>query len=154
MCRMVTFSGTCPRCAHAFTWHDLTQELSCLEAKNAGVFGECRRGALVEAHSFDQECDACAADEGVGGLDDDYYYDYNHEYGETTEGEGKEKKGQEAEDHVVDDDLLLARARKGEKKKAEKGGGGSKDEARRKGMVDADRETADDSRRRKKQRIS
>lgn len=41
-----------------------------LEAKNAGSFGQ--RGILMEEQTFDQECDACAAemeaDEGYGGM--------------------------------------------------------------------------------------
>lgn len=68
MCRMVVFSGTCTRCGDFFTWDELSQELSCLEAKNNGNFGECKRGIQMEEHSFDQDCDACAeeymADEG------------------------------------------------------------------------------------------
>ncbi|KAK7948441.1 uncharacterized protein PG986_009327 [Apiospora aurea] len=53
MCRMVIFTGSCIKCGRYFTWTDLTQELPCLEAKNAG------------------ECDACAEDEdeGVGDVD-------------------------------------------------------------------------------------
>ncbi|KAH7160631.1 hypothetical protein EDB81DRAFT_320941 [Dactylonectria macrodidyma] len=71
MCRMVVFAGTCSRCGDAQTWTDLTQELSCLEAKNKGCFGECSRGILVEEHDFDQECQTCAEeDEGIGDLDD------------------------------------------------------------------------------------
>jgi hypothetical protein len=69
MCRLVVFMGTCPRCAGEFTWDELSQELSCLEAKNVGHFGECRRGINYEYHTFDQECPACAEelneDEGV-----------------------------------------------------------------------------------------
>jgi hypothetical protein len=60
MCRYVAFSGTCPRCGGVFTWDDLSQQLSCLEAKNNGIFGDCRKGIQVEPHSFDQECDPCA----------------------------------------------------------------------------------------------
>ncbi|CAJ2510867.1 Uu.00g064920.m01.CDS01 [Anthostomella pinea] len=67
MCRLMVFSGTCTKCGGAQTWDDLTQELSCLEAKNAGAFGECDGGISVEEHSFDQECDTCAdEDEGFG----------------------------------------------------------------------------------------
>ncbi|OIW25690.1 hypothetical protein CONLIGDRAFT_672670 [Coniochaeta ligniaria NRRL 30616] len=69
MCRLVVFTGACPRCSGEFTWDELSQELSCLEAKNVGRFGECRRGVNYEYHAFDQECPACAAeleeDEGV-----------------------------------------------------------------------------------------
>ncbi|KAB5585221.1 hypothetical protein GE09DRAFT_1180567 [Coniochaeta sp. 2T2.1] len=69
MCRMVVFMGTCPRCAGEFTWEELSQQLSCLEAKNVGGFGECRRGANYEYHTFDQDCPTCTAelneDEGV-----------------------------------------------------------------------------------------
>jgi hypothetical protein len=73
MCREVVFSGTCSRCAGAFVWTDLSQQLSCLEAKNTGVFGRCRRGVHREDHTFDRECDPCAAetevDEGYGGME-------------------------------------------------------------------------------------
>ncbi|KAK4454845.1 hypothetical protein QBC34DRAFT_374619 [Podospora aff. communis PSN243] len=76
MCRMLTFSGKCSQCMCAFTWNDLSQRLSCLEAKNNGVFGQCRHGVDVEKHSFDQECDRCTAateaDEGYGGMEEDY----------------------------------------------------------------------------------
>lgn len=75
MCRMMVFSGPCLCCGEYFRWNDLSQELACLEAKNNGIFGDCRRGIAMEEHSFEQECDACAeaglADEGVG-MDDDY----------------------------------------------------------------------------------
>ncbi|KAK7403453.1 hypothetical protein QQX98_010774 [Neonectria punicea] len=71
MCRMVVFLGACTRCGDAQTWTDLTQELSCLEAKNNGGFGECSRGILVEEHDFDQECQACSEeDEGIGDVDE------------------------------------------------------------------------------------
>ncbi|KAH0444689.1 hypothetical protein CcaCcLH18_00347 [Colletotrichum camelliae] len=70
MCRLVLFAGACTRCNQSLTWADLSQQLSCLEAKNADEFGGCRRGVDVETHAFDQECDACAGeDEGVAGMD-------------------------------------------------------------------------------------
>ncbi|GKT51589.1 uncharacterized protein ColSpa_11770 [Colletotrichum spaethianum] len=70
MCRLVLFAGTCTRCNESLTWADLSQQLSCLEAKNADSFGSCRRGVEIETHAFDQECDACAGeDEGVAGMD-------------------------------------------------------------------------------------
>ncbi|KAF6811181.1 hypothetical protein CSOJ01_05860 [Colletotrichum sojae] len=71
MCRLVLFSGTCTRCSESLTWADLSQRLSCLEAKNAeDRFGACGRGVFVETHAFDQECDACASeDEGVAGME-------------------------------------------------------------------------------------
>lgn len=69
MCRLVVFTGTCPRCAGEFTWEELSQELSCLDAKNVGRFGQCRRGINYEYHRFDQDCPACTEelneDEGV-----------------------------------------------------------------------------------------
>jgi hypothetical protein len=69
MCRHVEFSGSCTRCGGYFTWEELSQSLSCLEAKNVGIFGGCKRGAHIETHTFDQECPPCAelsnADEGV-----------------------------------------------------------------------------------------
>ncbi|KAK5988660.1 hypothetical protein PT974_10146 [Cladobotryum mycophilum] len=71
MCRMVIFSGTCTRCGDAQTWDELSQELSCLEAKNNGFFGECSNGVFAEHHAFDQECDRCSEeDEGIGDLED------------------------------------------------------------------------------------
>jgi hypothetical protein len=75
MCRLVVFKGTCPHCNDTFTWDELTQELSCLEAKNNGSFGMCKEGTLVDEKEHDQECDPCAAeleaDEGYhGGTDD------------------------------------------------------------------------------------
>ncbi|GJC87659.1 hypothetical protein ColLi_10497 [Colletotrichum liriopes] len=70
MCRLVLFAGTCTRCNESLTWADLSQQLSCLEAKNSDSFGSCRRGVDIETHAFDQECDACAGeDEGVAGMD-------------------------------------------------------------------------------------
>ena len=63
---MVVFSGSCTKCHHAFTWHELTQELPCLEAKNSGMFGDCSRGVQVDQHAFDQECDACVEEEDEG----------------------------------------------------------------------------------------
>ncbi|KAK2003164.1 hypothetical protein LX36DRAFT_651498 [Colletotrichum falcatum] len=79
MCRLVLFAGTCTRCGESLTWADLSQQLSCLEAKNADSFGSCRRGVDVETHAFDQECDACAGeDEGVAGMEfgDQEYHEY------------------------------------------------------------------------------
>ncbi|KAK2016494.1 hypothetical protein LZ32DRAFT_655489 [Colletotrichum eremochloae] len=83
MCRLVVFAGTCTRCNESLTWDDLSQQLSCLEAKNADSFGSCRRGVDVETHAFDQECDACAGeDEGVAGMDfgDQEYQQYQQQY--------------------------------------------------------------------------
>lgn len=68
---MVIFEGLCTRCGTPQTWTELTQELSCLAAKNKGCFGECSRGIYVEEHDFDQECSTCAdEDEGIGDLDE------------------------------------------------------------------------------------
>ncbi|KAI3558329.1 hypothetical protein CPAR01_12861 [Colletotrichum paranaense] len=83
MCRLVLFAGTCTRCNESLTWADLSQQLSCLEAKNADKFGSCRRGVDVETHAFDQECDACAGeDEGVAGMDfgEQDFQQYHHQY--------------------------------------------------------------------------
>ncbi|KAG6006023.1 hypothetical protein E4U21_007449 [Claviceps maximensis] len=50
-------------------WEDLSQQLACLESKNAGTFGQCKRGVFVEEHEFDQECDKCLEeDEGLGDI--------------------------------------------------------------------------------------
>lgn len=69
MCRLVVFMGTCPQCTGEFTWEELSQELSCLDAKNVGRFGECARGVHYEYHAFNQDCPACTEelneDEGV-----------------------------------------------------------------------------------------
>jgi hypothetical protein len=75
MCRLVVFKGTCPHCCEQFTWEELAQQLSCLEAKNNGAFGLCKDGAVVDEKEHDQECDACVAeleaDEGYdGGMDE------------------------------------------------------------------------------------
>lgn len=72
MCRLVTFSGSCTKCGETQTWHDLTQELSCLQAKNNACFGDCDNGVDEEDHPFDQECDSCeeAEDEGVGDVEE------------------------------------------------------------------------------------
>jgi hypothetical protein len=91
---MLVFAGTCTRCEEAFTWDDLTQQLWCLEAKNADAFGECRRGVQVEQHSFDQECDRCAEeDEGV---------EVDDEFGGVVEASGStsssSKRGKEEDD--------------------------------------------------------
>ncbi len=74
---MIVFAGKCSCCGGTFTWADLSQELSCLEAKNVGGFGQCRRGVQTEEHSFDQECEPCLAemeaDEGyAGGMEDEW----------------------------------------------------------------------------------
>ncbi|KAK1751149.1 hypothetical protein QBC47DRAFT_406403 [Echria macrotheca] len=89
MCRMILFGGRCPRCTGDFSWEDLTQHLSCLEAKNVGVFGHCRRGVQLEEHTFDQECDACQeatveADEG--------YFDEDLAAVQTIQHHGMEKE--------------------------------------------------------------
>lgn len=69
MCRMMVFAGTCTKCGEANTWEDLSQALSCLEAKNNGAIGDCSTGVNIEQHKFDQECERCALeDEGLGGV--------------------------------------------------------------------------------------
>ena len=75
MCRIICFNGICTTCAGRFVWSDLSQELSCLDAKNVGLFGHCKRGVQTEEHAFDQECDGCAAlagqDEGYVDMEDE-----------------------------------------------------------------------------------
>ncbi|KAI1493103.1 hypothetical protein F5X96DRAFT_285588 [Biscogniauxia mediterranea] len=68
MCRLLLFVGKCTKCEVEQIWHDLTQELSCLEAKNAGGFGKCSSGIQEDEREYDQECDQCAEDEGVGDM--------------------------------------------------------------------------------------
>ncbi|KAK4139925.1 uncharacterized protein C8A04DRAFT_40328 [Dichotomopilus funicola] len=70
MCRLIVFKGTCPHCCQEFTWDELSQELSCLEAKNNGTFALCQDGASVDEKPHDQECDACTAE-----LEEDEGYD-------------------------------------------------------------------------------
>lgn len=71
MCRLLIFTGSCTRCGEPHVWQDLSQQLSCLKAKNSGTFGECDAGVFAEHHDFDQECDRCAdEDEGVGDVVD------------------------------------------------------------------------------------
>ena len=74
MCRYIVFTGTCTKCAGTFTWDELSQELSCLDSKNTGTFGQCRIGVVQEMHSFDQECELCMAelqiDEGYAGMEE------------------------------------------------------------------------------------
>jgi len=90
----VEFSGSCTECGSKFVWEELSQELSCLEAKNNGYFGDCRRGVAVEKHSFDQECNSCTAlaevDEAVAGMDE--------------ENEGKQKGPSAQADRNEEDD--------------------------------------------------
>src|SRR5689334_13174927 len=75
MCRKVVFKGSCPLCSKEFTWDELALELTCLEAKNNGVFGLCKDGISEDEKPHDQECDACAAeqeaDEGYDGGTED-----------------------------------------------------------------------------------
>lgn len=71
MCRLVIFSGACTTCGEEQIWEDLTQQLSCLEAKNNGIFGDCSKGVYQEQHHFDQECDQCnEEDEGIGDIEE------------------------------------------------------------------------------------
>ncbi|EGS23382.1 uncharacterized protein CTHT_0000700 [Thermochaetoides thermophila DSM 1495] len=100
MCRKVVFSGKCPRCFDRFIWHELTQELSCLEAKNNGVFGMCSEGTAIDEKPHDQECEACLAeleaDEGYdGGMDEitegAVWLDNNKVAADQDEGSGKHK---------------------------------------------------------------
>ncbi|EXV04685.1 hypothetical protein X797_002367 [Metarhizium robertsii] len=74
MCRLLVFAGTCTRCGESQTWDDLGQQLACLQAKNAGCFGQCDPGIYAEQHPFDQECDRCTEeDEGIGDISDDTF---------------------------------------------------------------------------------
>lgn len=70
MCRLIMFAGSCTACAGEFHWEALTQQLPCLEAKNNGMFGECRNGVNMDEHSFDQECDSCLNELEGGGAHD------------------------------------------------------------------------------------
>ncbi|RYP07525.1 hypothetical protein DL764_002454 [Monosporascus ibericus] len=71
MCRMMVFAGSCTKCGEKHTWDELTQNLSCLEAKNNCAFGDCSSGVEVAEHEFDQECDNCTVeDEGVENVEE------------------------------------------------------------------------------------
>ncbi len=99
MCRKVVFKGSCPHCSHPFTWDELSQELSCLEAKNNGVFGMCEEGTAMDEKPHDQECDAClaelGADEGYDGGTDDAvvvgWYGDKKEVADREEASGRHK---------------------------------------------------------------
>ncbi|KUI59360.1 hypothetical protein VP1G_06610 [Cytospora mali] len=60
MCRMVIFSGKCIRCGQWYTLPELEQNVSCLEAKNNGGFGDCRRGVNMDQHDPALECSSCS----------------------------------------------------------------------------------------------
>ncbi|KAH8778536.1 hypothetical protein F5883DRAFT_216190 [Diaporthe sp. PMI_573] len=60
MCRMVTFSGNCIRCGQYYSVPELEQSVSCLEAKNNGGFGDCRRGVNMDQHDPALECASCS----------------------------------------------------------------------------------------------
>lgn len=60
MCRMVIFSGNCIRCGQYYTVPELEQSVSCLEAKNNGGFGDCRRGVNMDQHDPALECASCS----------------------------------------------------------------------------------------------
>ncbi|ROW00719.1 hypothetical protein VSDG_03328 [Cytospora chrysosperma] len=60
MCRMVIFSGKCIRCGQPYTLPELEQSVSCLEAKNNGGFGGCRRGVNMDQHDPAIECSSCS----------------------------------------------------------------------------------------------
>lgn len=66
MCRMVIFSGYCPRCSASYEVPELTQCVSCLEAKNNGEFGNCRRGVNYDQHDPGMECAPCSSALGIG----------------------------------------------------------------------------------------
>ncbi|KAK4108608.1 hypothetical protein N656DRAFT_801754 [Canariomyces notabilis] len=100
MCRKVVFKGQCTECNNTFTWDELSQELSCLEAKNNGVFGMCKEGVHVDEKPHDQECDPClaemAADEGYDGGTDEVE---PFEFGGAWYGGKKEAADREQEKH-------------------------------------------------------
>lgn len=65
----MVFVGACTKCHEQQNWEELSQALSCLEAKNNGAIGDCSKGVNIEQHKFDQECDRCTQeDEGLGGV--------------------------------------------------------------------------------------
>lgn len=57
---MVIFSGNCIRCGQYYTIPELEQSVSCLEAKNNGGFGDCRRGVNMDQHDPALECASCS----------------------------------------------------------------------------------------------
>ncbi|CAN8104400.1 unnamed protein product [Discula destructiva] len=71
MCRMVIFSGYCVRCRMPYEVSELTQCVSCLEAKNNGAFGHCRRGVNYDQHDPGMECAPCSSALGMMDESDD-----------------------------------------------------------------------------------
>lgn len=69
---MVIFSGKCIRCGASYTVPELTQSVSCLEAKNNGGFGECSKGVNYDQHDPALECAPCSSALGIidGNSDD------------------------------------------------------------------------------------
>ncbi|KAM7205844.1 hypothetical protein V8F33_000674 [Rhypophila sp. PSN 637] len=102
MCRLMTFSGTCTCCGEEFAWEDLAQELSCLEAKNTGVFGDCRRGIHKEEHRFDQECDECVARNGIDEGYGDWEQEQTFEHELSGKGGDGNSKGKHKDDFYQD----------------------------------------------------
>lgn len=74
MCRMIVFAGNCTRCGRYYTWPSLDQSISCLEAKNNGVFGDCSKQVHMDERQANLECASCSTlsmvDEGISLVDD------------------------------------------------------------------------------------
>ncbi|KAK2069858.1 hypothetical protein P8C59_004403 [Phyllachora maydis] len=118
MCREMVFAGHCTACGQAYDWVELSVELSCLEAKNSGAFGNCECGIIVERHDYDQECEKCSplavpeADEegdrpvqtggkagvGLASEKEEEEEEEEEEEGEKVEEDGKEKKTEDEEE--------------------------------------------------------
>ncbi|KAK3990781.1 hypothetical protein QBC44DRAFT_368754 [Cladorrhinum sp. PSN332] len=76
MCRKIVFCGTCTTCGKSYDWEEYSQELPCLEAKNSGLFGQCKHGIDRDEKPHDQECLGCEMANGVdegydGGMEDE-----------------------------------------------------------------------------------
>ncbi|KAK4228055.1 hypothetical protein QBC38DRAFT_362758 [Podospora fimiseda] len=100
MCRKIVFCGTCTTCGKPSDWEEYSQELPCLEAKNNGIFGECKNGIDRDEKPHDQECLACEMANGV-----DEGYDGGMEDEETLQFvDGKKNKGTYADSADGDQD--------------------------------------------------
>ena len=96
---MVVFAGYCPICGEYFAWDDLTQKLSCLEAKNNGTFSDCKNGVHIDEHEFDQECDVCAEENAADdGIDLDMEAEVQPRRDEDTPRKGKGRAAEQRQD--------------------------------------------------------
>ncbi|KAK4163041.1 hypothetical protein QBC43DRAFT_213916 [Cladorrhinum sp. PSN259] len=109
MCRKIVFCGTCTVCGKASDWDEYSQELPCLEAKNNGIFGQCKYGVDRDEKPHDQECVACEMANGVdegydGGMEDDETLQFVGELQTNKYQSNPEKKKGHADGDLEDED--------------------------------------------------